>query len=186
LVLLSSSNLRLTLIYTTHSIHNMAPVTANSVVKLLKRETCGYDSFNNYRCYNTGWSNWGRWIVVGVIILIFLLFVSCACITSRRRRSRGNAPIRGTGWMSTGPLAPPPYQPPPQYSNQAPQNEGAYAPPTQPKPTYGGQQNYPEPQQNYGGGQPNYGGGHQNYGGGQENYEMGYQAPSGPPPKHYK
>jgi hypothetical protein len=73
----------------------------------------------------------------------------------------------GTGWMSQGPLAPPPYQPQqaaPPYS--AYDQGNAYAP-QQPKPTYnGGQQNYEMNNNNYDG----------QYGHSQ------YAPPAGPPP----
>lgn len=80
----------------------------------------------------------------------------------------------GTGWMSQGPLAPPPYQPQssaPPYS-QYDQGNGSYAP-QQPKPTYGGQQNtqYAYEMNNTNG----YG--NNDYGHNQ------YAPPSGPPPQ---
>ncbi|KAF2430818.1 hypothetical protein EJ08DRAFT_660497 [Tothia fuscella] len=141
---------------------------------------CYYDSFGRRRCRNNAFSSWGRWIVLGLILLFALLFLLSICITTRRRRARGHKPFYGTGWI---PGAKPAqgqnvndnananygneqnYQPP--YNS----NNGAYAPPQEPKPTYGQ--------------------GQQTYGGQQNGYEMnnnsaGYQAPPGPPPGQYQ
>ncbi|PNY24735.1 Uncharacterized protein TCAP_05339 [Tolypocladium capitatum] len=60
----------------------------------------GYYSHNN-SCYSR-WYDWGRWIVVGAIIVIIILAMfSCACL-ARRRRRRGAQPLYGTGWMAPG------------------------------------------------------------------------------------
>jgi len=51
-----------------------------------------------YTC-NNSWSNWGRWVLLGVIILAALLiFFLFSCITARRRRKLGYQPYRGTAW----------------------------------------------------------------------------------------
>lgn len=138
-----------------------------TTVLLERRRNCYYDSFGRYRCYSSGWSNWGRWIIVGVIILFFFLFLLCVCLTTRRRRRRGARPFYGTGWMAQGVQPQQGYSqgpPPPQYGapqqyNQGPNQESGYAPPMPdtPKPVYGG---------------------------GQNQYEM-YNPPPGPPPNRY-
>jgi hypothetical protein len=72
----------------------------------------------------------------------------------------------GTGWLSQGPLAPPPYQaqqPAPPYSTYQEQNNGV----AQPKPAYTGVQ------------QPGYE--MNNHGNNNENYNS-YAPPAGPPP----
>ncbi|KXL42916.1 MAG: hypothetical protein FE78DRAFT_72975 [Acidomyces sp. 'richmondensis'] len=55
--------------------------------------------YYGYDCYNSAWYNWGRWVVLGAVILgAFLIFFLCACITARRRRRMGYRPYYGTGW----------------------------------------------------------------------------------------
>ena len=84
----------------------------------------------------------------------------------------------GTGWLSQGPLAPPPYQaqqPAPPYSTYD-QGGNNYAP-QQPKPTYaGGNQNY---EMNNGANSSYYG--NNNYGNNDYGHNQ-YAPPSGPPP----
>ncbi|KAK2754370.1 hypothetical protein FQN54_007014 [Arachnomyces sp. PD_36] len=123
------------------------------------------------RCDNryencSGWSYWGRWVVLAVIIaLAFLGFFLWACYSSRRRRRMGLHPLRGTGWAGRN------VQPLPQYQQQYyDPNGGTYPPPPQyqgPSPAYmnqnpsyyGGQQQGVElqqPQNAYHGGQNVY------------------------------
>ncbi|KAJ6261129.1 hypothetical protein Dda_3794 [Drechslerella dactyloides] len=55
-------------------------------------------------CYYSSWYSWQRWVVLGVILVIALILIlSCACLSARRRRTRGLAPYYGTAWA-----APPP------------------------------------------------------------------------------
>ncbi|KAJ5972621.1 Chitin synthesis regulation Congo red resistance RCR protein [Penicillium vulpinum] len=78
-------------------------------------------------CYST-WDSWGRWVAFAVIVgVAFLLFFGFACFNARRRRTHGQRPITGTGWMAPPPGPPPPnqpiYQPPygdPYYQQNAP------------------------------------------------------------------
>ncbi|KAJ5779072.1 hypothetical protein N7457_006792 [Penicillium paradoxum] len=92
-------------------------------------------------CYST-WDHWGRWVAFAVIVgVAFFLFFGFACFNARRRRSHGQRPLTGTGWMAPPPGPPPPNQPiyqqppygdpyyqqnaPPQYSAN-PQNYGYF------------------------------------------------------------
>ncbi|KAF2397988.1 hypothetical protein EJ06DRAFT_532350 [Trichodelitschia bisporula] len=126
------------------------------IIPLERRDiNCYSDSYGYRRCSRTGWSNWGRWVVLGLVILVFLAFVSCLCLSSRRRRRRGARPMYGTGWMAPGPAPPynapnPTYNPPPggnvqyaHYGNSGPPppdyssrpaGQGEYAPPPGPPP----------------------------------------------------
>jgi len=130
---------------------------------LLPRSTYCYDQFGNVVSNSncSGWSNWGRWVALGLIIAFFLLmFIACSCFTSRRRRARGRNPYWGTGWAAQGNYPnnqynqPPPReqqhyayesnnaQAPPYYSRNDQQTgiemparpDNAYAPPTGPPP----------------------------------------------------
>lgn len=59
----------------------------------------GY-SYHHGNCYRTNWYNWGRWVVLAIAIVLFLIaFLSCLGI-ARRRRRRGIQPFYGTGWMA--------------------------------------------------------------------------------------
>jgi len=162
---------------------------------LAKRYYCndGFDNngFNN-NC-NSGWSNWGRWVALAVIIVFFIILAFLfSCYNSRRRRRLGRAPRYGTGWTSGwmgnkaggqqqygGPQggyypnepyhggAAPPYSPP--VPNQATgttfnSNDGYYGQTSYGQPGYELQQ----PQSAY---QPQRGG------------DAVYEAPQGPPPK---
>ncbi|PHH86127.1 hypothetical protein CDD83_10688 [Cordyceps sp. RAO-2017] len=74
----------------------MAPT---SVVKLMARYVeCDITG----RCYrrNSRWYDWGRWILIGILLLgLLLVLFSLSCI-ARRRRRRGAQPLYGTGWMA--------------------------------------------------------------------------------------
>lgn len=165
----------------------MAPASLTD--SLVKRYYC-----NVYgECYST-WDSWGRWVALGVVVVVFtILAFLFSCYNSRRRRRRGMAPMYGTGWMGGnwaskppagqqygagqgayysnepyhGGVAAPPYTPP--VPNQATgttfnSNDGYYG-----QNTYG-QQSYElqQPQSSY---QPQRGG------------DPVYDAPQGPPPK---
>lgn len=61
---------------------------------------CTQDEYGNLYgdCYSA-WDSWIRWVVLGVIIALFLLlFMSCSCLSARRRRRQGLQPRYGTGW----------------------------------------------------------------------------------------
>jgi len=158
----------------------MAPVSIKDA--LVKRYTC-----NIYgQCYST-WSNWGRWVALGVVVVAFILL---AFLFSRRRRRRGMAPMYGTGWMGGNWANKPPAGqqygggPGAYYSNE-PYHGGAAAPPySPPVPNqatgttfnsndgyYGGGQNAYELQQPQSSYQPQRGG------------DPVYDAPEGPPPR---
>ncbi|KAI9655052.1 MAG: hypothetical protein M1831_005012 [Alyxoria varia] len=148
-----------------------------------------YGNYYGNRRYSR-WDSWGRWIVLAVIVaVVLLIFFLASCITARKRRRRGNAPMYGTGWMAPqhgpvnyygpgGPNAQPHYgnqqyqQPPPNYNAS---NAGYYG--GQPQDQYGqqggyyGQQTGTELQPPSGTYQPPRGG------------ENVYQAPDGPPPQ---
>ncbi|KAI4216825.1 MAG: hypothetical protein LQ351_000774 [Letrouitia transgressa] len=131
-------------------------------------------------CYRnrSNWDRFGRWILVGIIIVgALFIALAFACITARRRRRRGLQPYRGTGWAAGGA---PPGQAPAQWT-------GNQYNPNQPgPPNYG-----PPPNQGYyGNNQPNQG-----YYGGQQSGvaapnnvyqpqggDQVYSPPSGPPP----
>ncbi|QSZ35663.1 hypothetical protein DSL72_006785 [Monilinia vaccinii-corymbosi] len=71
------------------------------------------DRYGN--CYST-WGSWGRWVVLALIIVAFVLLAfGFSCLNSRRRRRQGIQPMYGTGWMAK----PPPY-------GQHPQPAAAY------------------------------------------------------------
>lgn len=159
--------------------------------------TC-YDSYGRRYYCRSSWSDWGRWVALGVILVVaFLLFFCCAyvwsllvtsrhcllialnrCISQRRRRKAGRQPYYGTGWTyhvpggGNGQTYNPQqnYQPPPQY-NQAQYDgapQGGYY--GQNQSYFGGQRNDMEmqPPQNV----------YQNTG-------SSYAPPSGPPPNKY-
>jgi len=135
---------------------------------------CGYGQYySNGRCYNQGaWYYWGRWVFAGVVVLFVLLVLAMlGCISSRRRRRRGMAPMYGTGWMTnnTAKYGPPPPgvnnemypQGPPAY-NQQPQYTGTTFNPNDGY--YGNQQNGVQyPQNSY-------------------SRDQVYAPPTGPPP----
>ncbi|CAF9929347.1 hypothetical protein IMSHALPRED_007886 [Imshaugia aleurites] len=77
-----------------------------------------FDSDCNYGG-TSPWYNYGRWILLGAIVIgAFLIFVIFSCITARRRRRFGNSPYRGTGWAAG---RPPPGHAPAQYTGAPPQ-----------------------------------------------------------------
>ncbi|GAB7360955.1 hypothetical protein MBLNU230_g0938t1 [Neophaeotheca triangularis] len=139
----------------------------------------------------SSWSNWVRWLVLGLVIagaiLVFFLF---SCITARRRRKRGYQPYRGTGWTlgRTPPgHGPATYNASPYYGNQ--QSHGT----THAQPYYNNSNNPPPPA--YPG--PNNGAAQSYYGNNDmelqqpnntyQGYNRGnsdYSAPPGPPPNH--
>ncbi|KAI8938968.1 hypothetical protein NX059_004815 [Plenodomus lindquistii] len=136
---------------------------------------CYYDRYNRYRCRNSAWNNWVRWVVLAVVVVGFLLlFFLCSCITARRRRKAGRQPFYGTGWAARPGAYNNTQNQQPYYGN----NNAAPAPP------------YTAPDSNtgyYGGGQ------NQSYYGQQNGVELqspqpayggggGYAPPPGPPP----
>ncbi|KAJ5783642.1 uncharacterized protein N7518_009319 [Penicillium psychrosexuale] len=147
---------------------------------LYPRYCSGY--FGDNDCYST-WDSWGRWVAFAVIVgVAFLIFFGFACFNARRRRTHGQRPLTGTGWMAPPPGPPPPNQPiyqqppygdpyyqqnaPPQYTPN-PQNYG-----------YFGAQNAPPQQQGIELQQPPNA-----Y---TANSPHGYAPPPGPPPNGNK
>jgi len=93
--------------------------------------------FYGYNCYNSAWYDWGRWVVLGAIILgAFLIFFLCACITARRRRRMGNQPYYGTGWTLG--------RTPPGHG-AAQYNQSYYSQPSDAQPYYWNNSNHPPP-----------------------------------------
>ena len=39
--------------------------------------SCYRTVYGNIRCYNSGWYNWGRWVLLGIIIFFFLVTLFC-------------------------------------------------------------------------------------------------------------
>lgn len=37
--------------------------------------SCYYDAFGRYRCRNNGFSSWGRWVLLGLIIAVAVCFI---------------------------------------------------------------------------------------------------------------
>ncbi|KAF2720106.1 hypothetical protein K431DRAFT_286110 [Polychaeton citri CBS 116435] len=136
--------------------------------------------YNGYRtvCNSSSWYNWGRWVVLAIIIIAaFILFFTCSCYSARRRRRMGYSPYRGTGWaLGRTPAghAPATYNAQPYYANQQ-QSQPYYNNSNNPPPAY---------TQSNGAAQDYYGGRNDvelqqppvAYGGAQ------YQPPKGPPP----
>ncbi|KAK5945927.1 hypothetical protein PMZ80_000066 [Knufia obscura] len=142
--------------------------------------TCYNRYTRQYYSCTSRWGDWGRWVALAVILIVaFLFFFLCACISQRRRRKAGRQPFQGTGWMATLPGgAPPAYKP----------NDNYQAPPQ-----YGNQNTNQVPQGGYYGNQTNSSGANQSYFGGRNDVEMqppqnvytnehNYAPPSGPPP----
>ena len=113
---------------------------------------------------NSPWGSWIRWVVLALIIAFFiLLFLSCACLSARRRRRTGLQPYYGTGWTQrqwpyygSQPYYPQPVPPyaarpnPPPYQETGielsqpegsyqPQRDDVYEPPIGPPPGKKGQ-----------------------------------------------
>lgn len=133
---------------------------------LSKRATYQCTYYGN--CGYTAWGGWGRWVLLGGIILLFLVFFSgCARVTGMRRRRQGLKPYAGTAWVlpkyEAGPNAqyppgPPPYNPPTHNNDtpMQPQQSGNY---------YAPQNNYTQ--------QPSY----------NEQQHTQYAPPAGAPPQ---
>ncbi|MCJ1397698.1 hypothetical protein MMC11_000894 [Xylographa trunciseda] len=144
-------------------------------------------------------SSYGRWILLGAIIVAALLFfLAFSCLSARRRKRQGLQPYRMTGWAHQGYLNnnQNQYQPPVQpYGNNNPNyyNNNAGTPNNAP-PTY----EPPKQGSYYGNGNTNgTAGANQSYFGGQQSGielqqpnnsyqprggENEYSAPDGPPP----
>jgi len=136
-----------------------------------------YDSYGNAYYCRSGWNNWGRWALLGILIgAAFFFFFIVSCISARRRK-RGVRPLYGTGWASA-PFGHGQARYNPNYANQQqvrPQSNvpptyqsGGYYPQTENQGYFGGQQTgteLREPENAYSrGGEPVY------------------QPPVGPPP----
>ncbi|KAK6351341.1 hypothetical protein TWF718_004505 [Orbilia javanica] len=73
------------------------------VALLAKRDYYTCDS-SGY-CYYSPWYHWQRWTVLGALLIFSaVVLLLCACLSARRRRSRGLSPYYGTAWA-----APPAY-----------------------------------------------------------------------------
>lgn len=102
---------------------------------LAKRDYYTCDS-SGY-CYYSPWYHWQRWAVLGALLAFSaIVLLLCACLSARRRRSRGLSPFYGTAWA-----APPAYDVNsiPQHHNQntGPQYGGyTYASHQQQQPPY--------------------------------------------------
>ncbi|KAL9947054.1 hypothetical protein D7B24_002087 [Verticillium nonalfalfae] len=153
--------------------------------------------YRNGRCYTrnrSSWYYWGRWVLAGVLVVVFLLIL-CAlgCFSSRKRRRKGNTPMYGTGWMTNNRWG----------ANQHQNNQHAYNQQGYNQQQYG-QQQYGYGQQGYNappayGQQPQHTGTTFNQNDGyygnhdniqlqqpQQTYNRGvddFAPPSGPPPK---
>ncbi|KAL2756291.1 hypothetical protein ACRALDRAFT_1063722 [Sodiomyces alcalophilus JCM 7366] len=103
----------------------------------------GYYYSNGY-CRRSSWYGWGRWVLTGVLIFVFVLLLCClGCCSSRRRKKRGRQPMYGTGWMANNPWGGNQQQTQqPQYGQGYAQQQGGY--------------NYGQQQPQYGYGQPGY------------------------------
>ncbi|KAK9376421.1 uncharacterized protein V1513DRAFT_440271 [Lipomyces chichibuensis] len=161
----------------------MAP-TALEARSLLDKRQYYYGCSYYGTC--SGWYYWGRWILLGVIIvaglLLFWLFI---CMRNRRRSKAGLPPAYGTHWMGygggynghnvpTAPVQPQNTGPGAYYAGTYPQ-QGSAAPPAY---TYNA--NY---QQQPGVTQPGYPTSGPNFDRSGEAYEMhDYPPPTSPPP----
>lgn len=142
-----------------------------------------YDGYGNAYGCQSGWYNWGRWVVLGIIVVVFfLLFFICSCLSARRRKRANRVPIYGTGWAGRTPFG----HGQAQYNPNYPQQEI--------QPPYNNTQSNAPPAYNQTSG--GYYGQNQGYFGGQQTgtelqeptnsyraAENVYQAPTGPPPK---
>ncbi|KAH8586671.1 hypothetical protein B0O99DRAFT_50295 [Bisporella sp. PMI_857] len=106
--------------------------------------TCRY----NRRYCTSAWNRYGRWILAGVLIFIFLILIFLIlCVRQRRmRRARNN--------MIATPMASHPgygnNNPQYQYGNNTGYNQQYAAPPGPPPPTYGNENAGYYGQQQYG------------------------------------
>jgi len=139
--------------------HALAEAT-NASPNILRRQ---YYYGSSY--YSSPWLSYGRFIVLGGVILLALFFfcIFC-CLRSRRRARAGQKPMYGSGWMV----------PHSQYANAPGQQSGSYP-----------MQSYP-PSGNVGatGGyqQPAYQAQPNLYGNRETANEPSYAPPSYPPP----
>jgi hypothetical protein len=158
-----------------------------------------YYDYYSHGCYYSGWNAYGRWVLLGAIIVgFFFIFLLFSCVTARRRRRQGLQPYRLTGWAggvppshgqaqyvgNQGGAVPnnqgwggpgqQAYQSPPAYGGPPPAaGEGTFFPPNHVRPGqgyFGGQQSGIELQQPHNAYNPQRGG------------EPVYAAPEGPPP----
>ncbi|KZF22408.1 hypothetical protein L228DRAFT_268873 [Xylona heveae TC161] len=159
---------------------------------LSKRYYCNNYSYSygSYNC-SSGWYNWGRWVLLAILIaLAFLFFFFFSCITSRRRRRAGRQPFYGTAWLGG---KPPVGHGPATYNNNNTNNN-----PGGPQPYYGSYYQPPAPPYSppanhtyYGNGPPQQSGvelqqpqnSYQPYRTPEDNV---YSPPPGPPPGHPK
>ncbi|KXT00576.1 hypothetical protein AC579_5065 [Pseudocercospora musae] len=69
---------------------------------------CYINAFGDTICEDSGWYKWGRWVVVGVVVALFVLamigFLVFSRISARQRVKAGQKPMWGTQWA-----APPAY-----------------------------------------------------------------------------
>jgi len=60
---------------------------------------CNY--YDNDCYYESNWSRWGRWVLLGCIIVVFVILAFLmSCINARRRRRQGLPPRYGTGFLA--------------------------------------------------------------------------------------
>ncbi|KAK9234547.1 hypothetical protein V1525DRAFT_412761 [Lipomyces kononenkoae] len=77
----------------------MAPAAAGARAALVGRQIYGCSYYGT--C--SGWYYWGRWIFLGVVIVVgLLLFWLFICLRNRRRSKSGLPPAYGTHWMGYG------------------------------------------------------------------------------------
>ena len=74
---------------------------ASSSGEFVKRQLYGYPTYNN-RYYGSGWYNYGRWILLGVIVGLAVLAYLVICGCNRRRTRLGHGPVKYTGWATPG------------------------------------------------------------------------------------
>ncbi|CAK7204724.1 hypothetical protein SEUCBS139899_007484 [Sporothrix eucalyptigena] len=106
----------------------MAPAI-DMIAALRSRAICpsGYYYSDGFCYRNSNWYGWGRWVLLGVIVFVFFLFMLIMSRRVRRQRRQGVQPVYGTSWMGWGQNQNPQYNnqqayaPPPQYSQQPPQ-----------------------------------------------------------------
>jgi len=65
---------------------------------------CGFNDFNCDCNCNSGWNRWGRWVALGVIIVVAVIFAFIVSyLSARYRRRRNRQPYYGTGWLAKPP-----------------------------------------------------------------------------------